>query len=127
MAGNLTKKQFEALRVISEFVAKNNTAPTLVELQPLLNVSSNQAVINYLDVLEEKGYIEREKKARGIRLMKSVSEVSEENMLLNILSEIAERKKAVKHPIAKMTYDNPYSSENFSGRIISGAFNNEQY
>lgn len=132
MVNNLTTKQQETLDIIESYVSSHGSSPTLSELQVLLDVSSNQAVLNHLDALEEKGFIERTKTARGIRLVKSNEEPMREDSqsmeFLDLLTGLAEKKKQKKaKPARYVGYADPYSMDNSSGKIISGHFNNEQY
>ena len=122
MPGNLTSRQFEALRAIEEFIGENKVAPTLEELCLDLKVTSNQAVINYLNILEKKGYIKREKKARGIRLLRQSSKLGEKNLLVNILSGIADRKDATGFRKTKIRYSNPYAVDETPSKIISWSY-----
>lgn len=69
MTNDLTYKQQEALNAIKTYISTKGVSPTLQDLKSPLRVNSNQAVINYLDRLEEKGYIKRDKGARGIRIL----------------------------------------------------------
>jgi repressor LexA len=55
----LTFKQQKVLEVLKEHLLKWNTPPTLDELRELLGLSSIRTVVQYLDILERKGYIVR--------------------------------------------------------------------
>ena len=59
MEVTITDKQKKALDAIYSSIETEGIPPTLAELREALNVSSNQAVINILDILERKGYIKR--------------------------------------------------------------------
>lgn len=128
---NLTNKQKETLQVIESYIASNGMPPTLAELQILLDVSSNQAVLNHLDALEEKGFIERKKTARGIQIKKELAEMSddpqEETNIIDLLTEIAEKKKDKKNIKKSVGYSNPHSADQQSGEMLVGYYNNEQY
>lgn len=128
---NLTNKQKETLQVIESYIASNGMPPTLAELQILLDVSSNQAVLNHLDALEEKGFIERKKTARGIQIKKELAEMSddpqEETNFIDLLTEIAEKKKEKKSIKKSVGYSNPHSADQQSGEMLVGYYNNEQY
>lgn len=70
----ITPKQIKALEAIYNSLEESGFPPTLADLREDLNVVSNQSVLNFLDALEEKGYIEREGGpsrgvARGIRIL----------------------------------------------------------
>ena len=126
MVNQLTNKQRETLQFIESFIASHGIPPTLSELQVLLNVSSNQAVLNHLDALEEKGFIERKKTARGIRLVKK-SQEEEDLDFLGLLTELAEKKRQKSKTPRKIGYSNPYSADEGLGKILVGFYNNGQY
>ncbi|OGG13558.1 hypothetical protein A2773_02825 [Candidatus Gottesmanbacteria bacterium RIFCSPHIGHO2_01_FULL_39_10] len=127
MLPQLTRKQKETLQAIENFLSSNQIPPTLSELQGLLKVSSNQAVINHLEGLEEKGYIERKKVARGIRVLKGLQE-EEDLDFIELLSDIqANRKNIQRKQEQKSTFSEPLSNDDNNGQIIFGAYNNEQY
>ncbi len=70
MEVKITEKQKKALAAIYNAIEEEGIPPTLAELRDALNVSSNQAVINILDILERKGYIKRGTgQARGILIL----------------------------------------------------------
>ena len=131
MINKLTDKQKETMNLIVSYIAINSVPPTLSELQVLLDVSSNQAVLNHLDALEKKGFIERKKTARGIRVIKSGEDTSDrkdQNVdFLDLLTDLAEKKKLVTKKTRFVGYSDPYSADNESGKIIVGQYNNEQY
>jgi SOS-response transcriptional repressor LexA len=128
MTAVLTEKQKETLQIIETHIATHGIPPTLSELQVLLDVSSNQAVLNHLDGLEEKGFIERKKTARGIRLLNNPQKDNEQEQdFLGLLTDIAEKKKQKKSTPKKVGYSDPYSMDESPNVILSGSFNNEQY
>ncbi len=55
----VTPKQKALLEAINESVSKTGTAPTLKELRDALGVSSDQSIVQFLDRLEEGGFITR--------------------------------------------------------------------
>jgi len=75
MEAKITEKQKKVLEAIYENVETSGFPPTLAELKVFLNVSSNQSVLNFLDSLENKGFIRRENEgksrntARGIKIL----------------------------------------------------------
>src|SRR3989344_2330736 len=70
MINNLTEKQKRVLRLIYDCIESSGFPPTLADLKNNLNLSSNQAILNYLTALEEKGCIKREGgQARGIKIL----------------------------------------------------------
>ena len=67
---NLTPKQRKVLDMIYESVNSAGYPPSLADLRDGLGVSSNQSVLNFLDALENKGFISRQKgEARGIKIL----------------------------------------------------------
>lgn len=67
---SITPKQKQALKAIYVSIRESGFPPTLADLREKLCVSSNQSVLNFLEVLERKGYIRREKDlARGMRIL----------------------------------------------------------
>lgn len=127
MVNNLTEKQKETLEVIESYITTHGVPPTLAELQILLNVSSNQAVLNHLDALEEKGVIERKRTARGIRLIKKSEGEAQDNDFLSILTNLAEkRRQRIKIP-HKVESPDAYSTDEESGKMLVGYYDNEQY
>lgn len=70
----LTTNQEKVLKAIKSFLAKNGKAPTFTELRGELSkqkmkLKSNNSIVQYLDALENKGYIQKFNKARGIRVL----------------------------------------------------------
>jgi len=71
MKNLLTKKQEDVLAVISNYINLNGYSPTISELCKLLNVRSNRTVTQYLDSLQKKKLVYRNKYVRrGIILTK---------------------------------------------------------
>ncbi len=65
---NLTKKQEKVFKLIANCLDEKGEAPTILELRKLMKVRSLRTVTQYLEILEKKGYIYRDKYAkRGIR------------------------------------------------------------
>ena len=69
MDEKLTERQEVVLNAIREFFLDNGCAPSLTELQKILNISTKRGVVNHLEVLEKKGYIIRTSEARGIHVI----------------------------------------------------------
>lgn len=66
---NLTERQKETLMFIYNSIKYSGYPPTLADLKEKLEVSSNQAVLDLLKILEEKKYIRKEEgAARGIQI-----------------------------------------------------------
>src|ERR1700738_3302162 len=65
----LTARQIETIRHIHDYMARNGMPPTIGDLARLMGVASDQAVIEILQRLEDRGMIERTSgQARGRRL-----------------------------------------------------------
>lgn len=69
MDGTLTSKQDKVLRVIRDFYLENGKAPSLTELQGMLNINTKRGVVSHLEALEKKGYIIRTSEPRGIHII----------------------------------------------------------
>ena len=70
MGISLTPKQKKVLEIIYSYIKNDGYPPSLSDLKNALDVASNQAVLNFLNALEEKGYIAREKgEVRGIQIL----------------------------------------------------------
>ena len=66
----LTKRQRQVLRAIYSSLKDSGYPPTLADLRDELNVSSNQAVLDFLKILEGKGFIKKEEgTARSIVIL----------------------------------------------------------
>lgn len=73
----LTKKQKRVLDYIQEYSQKNGVSPTYDETRKYLKLSSVSTVDHYMKILQEKGYIKREKNtARSAEVEKKESFVS---------------------------------------------------
>ena len=84
---NLTKKQERVLSLISDYSRNNGQSPTISELRELLNVSSLRTVTQYLEILERKGFIYRDKHSkRGIRLFNQKININPEIITLEVFA-----------------------------------------
>jgi len=71
----LTKRQLEILEFIKNFIGENNYAPSYREIAKALKLSSVATVAEYINVLEQKGYLSREGAcARSLQLTPSWDE-----------------------------------------------------
>lgn len=70
MLNDLTTRQNETLDIIVDAIEEDGFPPTVRELQDKLEVASVRGATVHLDALEKKGYIERNGKARGIRVLR---------------------------------------------------------
>ncbi len=69
MKKDITQKQKKVLELIYKTIKDSGFTPTLADIREALNLVSNQSVLNFLNALEENGYIEREEgQARGIKI-----------------------------------------------------------
>ena len=65
----LTDKQKQVLNIIRTFFLENGYAPSLGELQVMLNIATKRGVVSHLVALEKKGYILRTSEPRGIQIV----------------------------------------------------------
>lgn len=70
----LTQKQRIVLVAMKEFINKKGKSPTFEELRGFLSdkgmeLKSNNSLVQYIKVLEEKGFVQNFKKTRGIKLL----------------------------------------------------------
>lgn len=68
----LTEKQQYVLDVITKYIWENAKSPTIEELTLLLNQKSKRGVVQYLEVLEKKGFLTRGRWYRSINLWNSI-------------------------------------------------------
>ncbi len=67
----LTTRQSQTLKAIYKSLKDSGYPPTLADLRERLNVASNQAVLDLLHILENKGFIKKQEgMARGIKILK---------------------------------------------------------
>lgn len=67
----LTDRQKQVLKAIYRSIKDSGYPPTLADLREELKVSSNQAVLDFLRLLEDKGFIKREEgTARGLKILR---------------------------------------------------------
>lgn len=66
---DLTQRQELLLTIITEQIKKHGRSPSIPELMVIMNVSSPNGIAKHLHALEAKGFITRDKGARGIRLV----------------------------------------------------------
>lgn len=65
----LTEREQDTLSFIAHYYIKERKAPLLAEIAQGLGIQSKGVVHRYLSSLEDKGYIERNPKSRGIELI----------------------------------------------------------
>lgn len=70
MVQNITKRQFDTLKLIYKNIKNFGFPPSMAEMREALKVVSNQSIINFLKALEKKGCIKREEGlARGLKIL----------------------------------------------------------
>ena len=67
----LTQKQENFFNILADYIRREKIPPTNRELLKMMGLRSPRSVAQYLDVLEEGGYIQRGKGARNIKIIKS--------------------------------------------------------
>jgi len=81
----LTIKQKKVLELIYNFLKDSGFPPTLADLKAELDVSSNQSVLNFLEILEKKQCIKREEgQARSIKILPLGLKILEKDQLVPI-------------------------------------------
>ena len=76
MESIITKRQKQLLEVIYNYIKDTGYPPTFEEMRKGLNVSSNQSIIDLLEKLKNKGFIQRnESVARGISILPASYEI----------------------------------------------------
>ena len=84
MAKDLTARQREVLDTVKTFCDENGYPPSIRELGRMLGISSLRGVTIHLDALEKKGYIERERTSRSIRILSQKTHTSSKKAALSI-------------------------------------------
>lgn len=91
----LTPRQKQVLQLIRKHLAASGAPPTIRELREGLSLNSLRGVTVHLDALVRKGYIQRSRNARGIRLLKEgnrqqpVADVTPVPTLIPVVGQIA--------------------------------------
>lgn len=90
MINELTTRQNETLDIIVNSIEEDGFPPTVRELQRKLGVSSVRGATVHLDALEKKGYIERNGKARGIRVLRrSIKDIGNGSIEIPLVGQVA--------------------------------------
>ena len=76
MSEELTDRQQAILDYLSASIRERGFPPTIREVMAHFGINSTQGVQRHLDALERKGYIERDSRARSIRLTYAAPEVA---------------------------------------------------
>ena len=74
----LTDRQKQVLQLIRRHLSSDGAPPTIRELREGLQLKSLRGVTVHLDALVRKGYIQRSRNARGIRLLREARETPRE-------------------------------------------------
>lgn len=83
----LTKKQKQILDFISDFIANNDYAPSYREIGEYFNFSSVATVAEYVDILKQKGYLNKQLNcARSLQLTPSFEPERFEAPLLGLIA-----------------------------------------
>ncbi len=77
MDEKLTERQKVVLNTIRNCFLDNGYAPSLTELQQMLDISTKRGVVSHLEALEKKGYIIRTSEPRGIQVVNEEEPVYE--------------------------------------------------
>lgn len=72
----LTEKQKRVLNFIANYTDENGCPPTLREIADHINVVGTGTVMQHLDALERKGFVNRREGSRGIALTNRTGSVS---------------------------------------------------
>jgi repressor LexA len=90
MTRDLSERQEKIMDFIREFIGERSFPPTIREIGKKVGISSTSVVKYNLDVLERKGFIERDGEiSRGIRLAGTMAERLGEVIQVPILGRIA--------------------------------------
>jgi repressor LexA len=74
----LTQKQAKFFRLLLQLRSRKGAPPTIRELQAAGRYSSSRSVAQFLDALEEAGYVGRSEGARNIRVLQVSSQAAPE-------------------------------------------------
>ena len=109
----LTPKQKKVLELIYDFINASGFPPSLADLKSALGAASNQAVLNFLNSLENKGYIARVKgEARGIKILPLGYKILNKDQLVPVAGETAAG------PFIETLEDTSFTWMPISGQIL---------
>lgn len=80
----LTHKQGRVLEVIKKYYQRKGTSPTVDELRKTLGLKSLRTVTQYLESLEQKGYIVRRKHARRNIELRNLEEGGQQAIMVTV-------------------------------------------
>jgi repressor LexA len=66
----ITERQEDLLKMVARYIEKKGYAPTYSEIAEELGIKSKSAVMNHINALVEKGYLEKGSSARSLRIIK---------------------------------------------------------
>ncbi len=87
---DLSPRQKKILEFIREFTRENHYPPTIREIGEAVGISSTSVVSYNLNVLQEKGYLVRDREiSRGLRLVEDAGEYTSQIVKVPLLGRIA--------------------------------------
>lgn len=89
MKKEITKRQKELLSFIYSYIETSGYPPTIEEMKEFLGISSNQAILDLLGLLEKKQFIKRDNIARGIVIRPMGYDVIGKDPLVKIAGVVA--------------------------------------
>jgi len=87
----LTHRQAKVLELIQRHLSQKGAPPTIRELKEDLKLKSLRGVTVHLDALVRKGYIERSRQARGIRIIRGQGFATPSTELKTVLLPVVGR------------------------------------
>jgi len=113
----LTQKQEKFFNILMDYIHREKIPPTNREILKMMGLKSPRSAAQYLDALEERGYIQCGKGARNIKIIKSPYEASDSSKTIKVpilghvpcgvpflAEENIERNVAISEKIAKPPY-----------------------
>ncbi|MCK5581752.1 MAG: repressor LexA [Candidatus Omnitrophica bacterium] len=91
MKSKLTKKQKRFLNELANYIDREGRSPTFRELQEIMQLRSPRTVSQYLEYLEEAGFVRRGKGARNIQVLRNLPnpEVNARTIKVPIVGSVA--------------------------------------
>jgi repressor LexA len=114
---HLTKKQERVLTLINNYFRNNGQSPKISELREMLGVRSLRTVTQYLEILERKGFIYRDKHSkRGIRIFSQKKDIDSQVVTMPVFASAGCDNQTI---LAEPIHDEYISvSQNFLGDKI---------
>jgi repressor LexA len=87
----LTQKQRAFLNLLLELVERNHVPPSLREIQAAGRFASTRSVVQYLNALQDAGFIQRGAGSRNLRILRRAdnSEESTHTVSIPVIGEVA--------------------------------------